>query len=127
MRFERLTGRRRGPGLTPLIDVVFLLLVFFMLASRFEVESALPLHVSGSMSTSATDRALRIEIDEAGQASIDGRPASPARVLAEAMEAERDRRGVRVRPDAETPLQPIVDVLGALKRAGVSDAGLERE
>lgn len=34
---------RRRPNLTPMIDVVFLLLVFFMLASRFGVERALPL------------------------------------------------------------------------------------
>ncbi|MFC6760360.1 ExbD/TolR family protein [Sulfitobacter porphyrae] len=34
---------RRRPGLTPMIDVVFLLLVFFMLASRFGQDRALPL------------------------------------------------------------------------------------
>ncbi|MEO1119875.1 MAG: biopolymer transporter ExbD, partial [Pseudomonadota bacterium] len=31
--------RRRLVSLTPLIDVVFLLLIFFMLAARFSVES----------------------------------------------------------------------------------------
>ena len=40
--------RRRGPGLTPLIDVVFLLLVFFMLASRFGLPGAAPLAAAGS-------------------------------------------------------------------------------
>ncbi len=34
---------RRRPSLTPMIDVVFLLLVFFMLASRFGQETAIPL------------------------------------------------------------------------------------
>ncbi|WP_050930338.1 ExbD/TolR family protein [Aestuariivita boseongensis] len=34
---------RRKPSLTPMIDVVFLLLVFFMLASRFGQDMALPL------------------------------------------------------------------------------------
>ncbi len=32
MHFEARVRRRRGPGLTPLIDVVFLLLVFFTYA-----------------------------------------------------------------------------------------------
>jgi Biopolymer transport protein len=42
--FHRLRGAsRRRPGLTPIIDVVFLLLVFFMLASRFGQYRALPL------------------------------------------------------------------------------------
>lgn len=38
---------RRRPSLTPMIDVVFLLLVFFMLASRFGVDQVLPMALSG--------------------------------------------------------------------------------
>ncbi|UYV36845.1 biopolymer transporter ExbD [Rhodobacteraceae bacterium D3-12] len=34
---------RRRPSLTPMIDVVFLLLVFFMLASRFGMDAMLPM------------------------------------------------------------------------------------
>ena len=43
--------RARRPSLTPMIDVVFLLLVFFMLASRFGSEAAIPL-VSGQAGAS---------------------------------------------------------------------------
>ena len=39
--------RRRRIGLTPMIDVVFLLLVFFMLAARFGVTDAIPVTLSG--------------------------------------------------------------------------------
>ena len=37
----------RRPSLTPMIDVVFLLLVFFMLASRFGLDAVLPLPLAG--------------------------------------------------------------------------------
>ena len=40
-------SRRRTPSLTPMIDVVFLLLVFFMLASRFGVDMEIPLNLAG--------------------------------------------------------------------------------
>lgn len=40
--------RRRRIGLTPMIDVVFLLLVFFMLASRFGSEGAAPVSAAGT-------------------------------------------------------------------------------
>ena len=127
MRFDRTDRRRRGPGLTSLIDVVFLLLVFFMLATRFDRESVLPLVVSGATAEQATtEHALRIEIGPSGQATIDGRAATAERILREAAQAERDGRKVRVRPDPETRLQPIIDVLGQLSRAGVTDAALER-
>lgn len=42
------TRKRRSPSLTPMVDVVFLLLVFFMLASRFGSDLALPLPLSGA-------------------------------------------------------------------------------
>lgn len=43
MLFDTPARPRRKPSLTPMIDVVFLLLVFFMLASRFGIDAALPL------------------------------------------------------------------------------------
>ncbi len=39
---------RRKPSLTPMIDVVFLLLVFFMLASRFGMDAVLPLPLASA-------------------------------------------------------------------------------
>lgn len=39
---------RRRPSLTPMIDVVFLLLVFFLVAARFAPEGAIPLARSGA-------------------------------------------------------------------------------
>ncbi len=39
---------KRKPSLTPMIDVVFLLLVFFMLASRFGAEAVAPLPLASS-------------------------------------------------------------------------------
>lgn len=42
MLVSLIAPRRRTLGLTPMIDVVFLLLVFFMLAARFGVTEALP-------------------------------------------------------------------------------------
>jgi biopolymer transport protein ExbD len=48
MQFTSPRGFRRKPSLTPMIDVVFLLLVFFMLASRFGVDQVLPIPLASS-------------------------------------------------------------------------------
>jgi biopolymer transport protein ExbD len=48
MQFTNPRGFRRKPSLTPMIDVVFLLLVFFMLASRFGMDQVLPLPLASS-------------------------------------------------------------------------------
>ena len=43
----------RRPSLTPMIDVVFLLLVFFMLAARFGQDTRLPMSTAGGAAASA--------------------------------------------------------------------------
>lgn len=48
MEFTEAAPRRRKPSLTPMIDVVFLLLVFFMLASRFGLDQVLPMPLASS-------------------------------------------------------------------------------
>jgi biopolymer transport protein ExbD len=121
VRFEPRTRARRGPGLTPLIDIVFLLLIFFMLASRLGGESQLRLAVLGSMPVSGP-APLVIEIDAAGGARIAGEVLDDARLQA-AIGASRGR-GVRVRAHPESELQPTVRVLSLLGRAGASRVAL---
>lgn len=53
MQFTDPIPKRRKPSLTPMIDVVFLLLVFFMLASRFGLDMVLPLPLAGGGSSFA--------------------------------------------------------------------------
>ena len=47
MRIDQPLRRPRRPNLTPMIDVVLLLLVFFMMVSRFGGMQGVPLGVSG--------------------------------------------------------------------------------
>ena len=131
MHFEAPVRRRRGPGLTPLIDVVFLLLVFFMLASRFDREALLPLVVRAKADTEtvvapADSDSLVVEIGDDGQARIAGRPVASREIETEAAAAARDERYVRVRPASEAGLQSIVDVLAAIGKSGARDVVLEQ-
>lgn len=48
MHIADINRPRRKPSLTPMIDVVFLLLVFFMLASRFGMDQVLPLPLAAA-------------------------------------------------------------------------------
>jgi biopolymer transport protein ExbD len=73
----RKTKRRRIPiSLTPLIDVVFILLVFFMLASSFQktrtIEMVAPSQ-SRSKSTSNDERPMTVLITGADQYEVEGR------------------------------------------------------
>ncbi len=114
-------------SLTPLIDVVFILLVFFMLASSFLDWQAVDLRITGTTaSESEGARALVIRIETDGTLSSGGRPLEGnalARLVAERLEARPDLKVV-LAPAAGVPLQQAVDVLQRVRAAGAEDVSL---
>ena len=109
--------RRRRPSLTPMIDVVFLLLVFFMLASRFGIDQVVPLPLGGGAAAySGPPRLVEIGADGLwlnGQATA---PEALAADLAPLMAASSDTIILRARDAA--PLQEVVSVADGLRAAG---------
>ena len=109
--------RARRPSLTPLIDVVFLLLVFFMLASRFGVEAGLNLTVSTGGQARWEGPPRLIEIDGAAP-RLNG-VAYPPETLVLAL------GGLMPEPDSPVVLrtggadvQALADMMGRLSAAG---------
>lgn len=123
------SGRRRAlVSLTPLIDVVFILLVFFMLASSFLDWRAIDLSAPPPTSAGAAmEGALLVEILPA-RLRLSGEVLSidtlAMRVAAQAREAP-DRR-VLVRPADGVALQRVVQILDRLAAAGAADVSLVR-
>ncbi|TVR82911.1 MAG: biopolymer transporter ExbD [Rhodospirillales bacterium] len=114
-------GRRRLISLTPLVDVVFILLVFFMLASSFVDWRAIDLTVP-TMPTAgtATEPPWLVDIGPDGL-RLAGEPVSSGVLAArvnDRLTVAPDQR-VLVRPASGVPLQDAVDVLGTLATAGV--------
>lgn len=70
--------RRSRPSLTPLIDVVFLLLIFFMIVSRLSIEQQAPLTLAPSgMATSLQQKpddteTAKLLLQEDGLIELDG-------------------------------------------------------
>ncbi|MGI3163412.1 ExbD/TolR family protein [Pseudooceanicola sp. 200-1SW] len=113
---------RRKPSLTPMIDVVFLLLVFFMLASRFGADEVLPLPLASSQGGSAYAGPPRL-VD----VGPEGLRLNGAEVTAEGL---AERLGALTQAPSDTiilrgqdaaPLQRVVDVAGALRAAGFTN------
>lgn len=111
--------RRRGPSLTPMIDVVFLLLVFFMLAARFGIDGAIPLRIATGgaaewqgpprlVEIGATDLRLNgVVVAEDGLAQA-LRPLLPA-----------DDAPVILRASDDADLARLTEVIDALTRSGL--------
>lgn len=109
--------RRRKPSLTPMIDVVFLLLVFFMLASRFGLDQILPLPMAGAGGTYDGPPRL-IDIAPTG-VQVNGTPVaepSLAAAVGELMQAPSDMLILRGKDGAD--LQRIITITDMLRDAG---------
>ena len=111
--------QRRKPSLTPMIDVVFLLLVFFMLASRFGADMHLTLNAAGEGSSAAYEGPPRlIDILQDGL-QLNGQTVSAEdlpQAVARLVEGKDDPIVLRARDGAD--LQRVVDVMQQLSAAG---------
>ena len=73
MRFSQYRDEEVGISLTPLIDVVFLLLIFFMVSTTFSKESQLNLRLPTSdlpLETTLEEEVIVISISDQGQYAI---------------------------------------------------------
>ncbi|MCW8827828.1 MAG: biopolymer transporter ExbD [Gammaproteobacteria bacterium] len=131
MQFE---GRRRTghtPNLTPLIDIVFLLLVFFMLTSHFVQEQALniDLPVADSGEAVLEDDQLEVVINAEGRLLIDEHivEADNLEAVLQRQLEGRSEKTVRVRGDRGAPLGKAVTVLDAARKAGADSVDIVTE
>lgn len=130
MRIVTQVPRRPAMSLTPLIDVVFILLLFFMLASSFVQWSTLPLSVSPSTSSAAesTERRQVVVVRGDGMVLLKGRPMSDEALFDFAV-GERERKPSSrfvVRAEHGGAVARVVAVMDLLGRAGVSNVALQR-
>lgn len=117
--------------LTPLIDMVFLLLIFFLVATTFhqeerEMQIALPVATSAGP-ISALLQELVINVDEEGHIILGGRRMEPEVLrsrIAEAVELNPQQK-VTVRGDRRTAYANIVTVLDICKGAGIQEPYLD--
>ncbi len=112
--------RSRKPSLTPMIDVVFLLLVFFMLASRFGMDMQIPMQLAGGGgSWSGPPRLVQIGAEGLALNGIAMEPADLAARLGDLTESPADPVVLRAGSDAD--VQRLVSVMETLGEAGFSN------
>ena len=131
MNFERSRRRRSSPDITPLIDVMFFMLVFFMVFSTLKTEPMgldveLPRAVTGSAQTSSSFEVL---VYKSGTFYVAGRQVSGAELeqnLADRLRVNPDIF-VIVKADKEVRYEHVVKALDHVRGVGGYRLGLAVE
>lgn len=126
MRWQ--TRRREEPdlNLTPLIDVVFLLLIFFMVSTTFERDTEITLELPEATGEAMpSERAvIEISIDAQGnyyvnqQELVNTRIETLKRSIQQAAEGV-DRPQVLLSADRQTPHQAVITAMDAARQLGL--------
>lgn len=113
-------------NITPLIDVVFLLLIFFMVTTTFQQQTELQIKLPTAQEsvTSEAPDPIRVVIGVNGQYVVEGqrlpdnRRATLIEALGEVLGEDADRPLI-IRADGRTPHQAVVRVMDAAAQLGI--------
>lgn len=122
MEIQGLTSRHKTPNLTPLIDIVFLLLVFFMLTAHFVKDQSLDIVLPEASSAENLEEqgSLEIVINNEGEILVDEEMIKPDELEASLQQAlqGRSNKQVILRGDKNSKLDLTVQVMDAARKAG---------
>ena len=105
-------------NMTPMLDIVFIMLIFFIVTASFIKESGIEVNRPGAVTAERKERAsILIAINEAGEVWIDKRQVDVRAVQAniERMRAENPQGGVVIQADRDSRNGILVKVMDAKK------------
>jgi biopolymer transport protein ExbD len=117
-------------NLTPLIDVVFLLLIFFMVSTTFDTTSQLKINLpeASENKTSKAEKPINLMIDAKGRFFINSRELSSQRSEALLFALQTVVKGsnpaIVIQSDASSPVQSLVTAMDVVARLGLSKVSI---
>jgi biopolymer transport protein ExbD len=116
--------------MSPLIDCVFLLLVFFLVATMYKKKdkdiAIVPPESASAQRLLADDKAIVIGVDRAGNYYWEGAPATANQLHQglRSVAAASPGRQIRLDADAMTPFESVVEVLNICQFRGLRNVGI---
>ena len=117
-------------NLTPMLDVVFIMLIFFIVTASFVKESGIDINRPSAATATKKERGnILVAITPSGQIWIDRRQVDVRSVRAniERLHAENPQGAVVIQADRESKNGLLVEVLDAAKLAGVENISIAAE
>jgi biopolymer transport protein ExbD len=130
MRYRNQTEEEAQIDISPLIDMVFILLIFFMVTTTFVKDMKLDLErPSAASGVSASAKAIRVFIDIQGDVYVDNQQVriySLQSKLRDMLRVSTDK-SVLVVTDENVPAKTVLRVVDQSKLSGATDVGVATE
>ena len=123
-------GTVTGINVTPLVDIMLVLLIIFMVTARLTAESELKIQLpKTATAASAATPSLTVNMDAAGALRLMQSPVDLNGLAASLQREAKANPGVRVTvaADGRLPYQRVVDILDSIRKAGVTRVALAGE
>ncbi len=117
-------------NMTPMLDIVFIMLIFFIVTSSFVKEAGIDVNRPGAVTAERKERGnILIAISESGRIWIDKRDVDVRAVRAniERLRAENPQGAVVIQADKNSKNGLLVQVMDAARLAGVNNVSLAAE
>jgi biopolymer transport protein ExbD len=108
--------------MTPMLDIVFIMLIFFIVTTSFVKESGVTVNSPSAQTASRQESAnIFIAITAEGEVWIDRRPVDPrsVRAIVARLHADNPEGSVIIQADEESSTRMLVDVMDQVRLAGV--------
>lgn len=112
---------------SPLIDMVFILLIFFMVSTTFVKDMKVDIDRPGAASSEASDsKSIRVTIDASKTIYIDGEPVKTWMIQSRIRESlKQDKKAsILVVIDKAVESEILIDVVDQCRLAGAKDIGV---
>ena len=114
-------------NITPMLDVVFIMLIFFIVTASFVKEAGIDVNKPDAQTSVVKEKAnILIAIDADNEIWIDRRQVDPRAVRAniERMHAENPQGTVVIQADKESKTETLIGVMDSARLAGVFDVAI---
>ncbi len=117
-------------NLTPMLDVVFIMLIFFIVTASFVKEAGIDINRPDAATAERKEKGnIQVAITDSGQLWIDRRMVDPRALRAniERMHAENPHGAVIIQADKKSTNDLLVLVMDSARQAGVKNVSIAAE
>ncbi len=126
MKFKRRVFLEKGPlDIAPLIDVVFLLLIFFMLTSSFIFQPGIRVNLPRAVTSEVLHKEqLVIMITDKNEVLINERPATSDELVSRISHAGAENQAILIKADKKSDLGKVIEIWDICRQVEVKQINI---